>query len=101
MPSADRTDFSTVLHARRETLMGLRIQQWNRLATRLGVASAMALVLLATGAVTSEVDAGSPQDGDPPPKAKFAPEKGKGEAPPKVKLGLSINEPGAFRGYTV
>jgi hypothetical protein len=79
-----------------------------RLATRVGAAAAMAIMLLALGVVTSQVAAGAPQDGDRSPQGKAAPDGGKGEsgkkdAPPqaKVKLGLSINNPGALSGYAL
>jgi hypothetical protein len=67
-----------------------------RPAVQAGAAAAMAMMLLALGIGTSGVATGAPQAGGQG-------EPGKPGAPPqaKVKLGLSINEPGAFRGYVL
>ena len=91
--------------------MKLRTERMMRLGTRAGVAGAMAamLVALATGAAARQADAGSSQDGVPSARTGSDQEKGKGEAstkdsPPaqaKVKLGLALNDPKAFRGYTL
>ena len=88
--------------------MESRTERMTHLATRVGAAAAMAMMLLALGVVRSGVAAGASQDGDRSPRGKAGPDGGKGEAgkkeaPPqaKVKLGLSINEPGALRGYTL
>jgi hypothetical protein len=90
--------------------MQLRTERMTCLATRVGAAAAMALTLLALGIVTAAVAAGSPQDGAGSARKTGAPDRDKAgsagrDGPPsqqtKVKLGLSINDPRAFRGYTL
>jgi hypothetical protein len=65
-----------------------------RLAARVG-AEVMAMVLLALGAVGSGAAAGAPQDGRGEPSKKGGPPQA------KVKLGLSVNDPRASRGYVL
>jgi hypothetical protein len=79
-----------------------------RLAGRAGAAAAVAMMLLAFGIVTSGAAGGAPQDGGRSPRDADEKDRGKGgparkDAPPeaKVKLGLSINDPKAARGYTL
>jgi hypothetical protein len=90
--------------------MGLRTERMAGFATRFGMAIAMAGLLIALGVAGREVNAGSPQDGARPAQRDSVQDEGKadsskkdGPSPeqPKVKLGLSINDPKAFRGYTV
>jgi hypothetical protein len=61
----------------------------NRLVARIAVATAVALALCVIGGVSSRVDAGAPQGGSTPSKAAA------------VKVGLSLNDPRAFQGYTL
>ncbi len=60
-----------------------------RLATRLGVAAALTLALLALNGAAA-------QDDPKPAKEPAKPAK-----PPAVKLGLHLNDPKAFQGYTL
>jgi len=69
--------------------MRLCIERSTRLAGQVSVATGVALALLLFGAVASHLSAGSLQDGVEP-----SPE-------PPGKPGLSINDPRAFRGYTL
>ncbi len=75
--------------------MGLRAGRMRHLATRVGMSAAAATAVFALAVVASDVLAQS-QKGEAVPDGKEAP-------PPqaKVKLGLLISEPGAFRGYTL
>ena len=67
-------------------------------AGMMGLASAIFLVL---AVVTSEVIARSAMAGPLVAQEGTAPEKAKAGAPPGAKLGLILNDPKAFRGYTV
>ncbi len=87
--------------------MKLRTEWMTRLAARV-CAAAMAMMLLAFGLVTFGAENGAPQDGGRSPQDAAGPDRGKSQsgrkdAPPQaqVKLGLSINDPRAFRGYTL
>ncbi len=75
--------------------MELRTERMTRLATKIGAATAMAMMFLALGAVRSEADAG--------PEGVNAETAGKDRSPqqPQVKLGLVIDDPKAFQGYTL
>jgi hypothetical protein len=91
------------LDAGRNDLMGLRLERPIRLALQVGVSTALTLALLTLGGVATQVDAGSPQAGAEPSRVKVEPTKG-GDEPAKkaaVKLGLAINDPMAFQGYTL
>src|SRR5437868_4255761 len=84
--------------------MGMRSEPMNQLVTRVGAATAMALLLLAIGGVAARVDAGSPQGGGAPSPDQAGAAKAKGGAASKsspAKVGLSINDPRAFPGYTL
>jgi len=83
--------------------MGLRIDRMTRLATQVSVATIVALTLLTVGVVATHVNAGSPPDGVEPSQVKAGPADRGVDASPKtkVKLGLSINDPRAFQGYTL
>jgi hypothetical protein len=72
-----------------------------RTVARTSAALAMMWALLALGVLT-QANARAPQDDGKPGKDKDAPAK-KDDAPAKqpVKLGLSINDPRAFQGYTL
>src|SRR5260221_10680714 len=81
--------------------MGLYFPRLFRLTVRAALAGLLTVALLAL--MASPGNAGGPQDGSSPDKSKADPPK-KDATPPKaapVKLGLSINEPKAFQGYTV
>ena len=67
-------------------------------AGMMGLASVIFLVL---AVVTSEVIARSAMAGPLVAQEGTAPEKAKAGAPPSAKLGLILNDPKAFRGYTV
>jgi hypothetical protein len=67
-----------------------------RVAGRIGLAAALALALLAPGA---PVNAQPPGGAEPDP-AKDKPDPAKPE-PAKPKVGLLVNEPKAFPGYTL
>src|SRR5262249_61717463 len=83
-------------------LMGLGRGRWNDLVTRVGAAAAVALVMLAIGGVAARVDAGAPQGGGtPPPDIARTAKAGAPAKPAADPVGLSINDPSAFRGYTV
>jgi hypothetical protein len=86
----------------RNVFMALGKQRVNRLMTQLGAAAAVALTLLLIGAVADRVDAGSAQGGGPAGDQAGA-TKGGGTPAKKtpVKLGLAINAPKAFQGYTL
>lgn len=72
-----------------------------RIAARTSAALAIAWALLAL-VVLSPVNAQAPQDDAKPGKDKEAPKKDDAAPkPPPVKLGLSINDPRAFQGYTL
>jgi hypothetical protein len=88
------------LNARRNDRMRSRTERMTRLVTQVSVATALALGALTLGVGDSRVHAGAPQDN---PKGKAEPAKGKGEPSkaPAVKLGLSLNDPKAFQGYTL
>ena len=77
--------------------MGLRAGRMRHLATRVGMSAAAATAVLALAVVASDVLAQS-QKGEAVPAGKDMPPP---EAKAKVKLGLSINDPRAFRGYTL
>ena len=88
--------------------MESRTERMTHLATRVGCGGSHGDDAPGPRGRQSGVAAGASQDGDRSPRGKAGPDGGKGEAdkkeaPPqaKVKLGLSINEPGAFRGYTL
>jgi hypothetical protein len=70
-----------------------------RRATRFAVAAALTLGLLALSFADSLAQA-SPQ-GDPPAKGKAGKAEGEPSKQPPVKLGLSLNDPKAFQGYTL
>ena len=78
--------------------MGLPACRMKILAARIGTAAATMMIFLGLVVATSEVLAQSPKAS--PKSADIEKEKGK-SAQPKVKLGLSINDPKAFRGYTL
>src|SRR5262249_56695957 len=82
-------------HSSRAGAMEWTIRRMARLAVRVGAAAAVATALLALGIVAPGVDVRAQQDGGQPPR-KDGPQP---EA--KVKLGLSINDHRAFRGYVV
>jgi Spy/CpxP family protein refolding chaperone len=67
------------------------------------VTTVLVLALLVLGALNSPASAQAPQDAAPPAKSKD--DSAKKDAPPPkqgpVKLGLSINEPKAYQGYTL
>jgi len=80
--------------------MGLQIERPGNLRAPIRELAALALalaMLLAAGAN------GMAQDGAPPAKDKIEPAKDKVEPPkpPAVKLGLHVNDPKAFQGYTL
>src|SRR5690349_16846367 len=90
--------------------MRLRTEWVTCLAVRIGAAVAMASILLVFGVATAVVAAGAPQAGGGSTRSTAGPggdragAAGKETPPsqqPKVKLGLSINDPRAFRGYTL
>jgi hypothetical protein len=90
--------------------MELRTERMMRLVAQVGAATTMTMMLLAFGVVTSEGAAGAPQTADQPPRGTAGPDGAPGEsarkdAPPpqqpKVKLGLSVNDPRALHGYTL
>ncbi len=90
--------------------MGLPADRMTHLAARVGMTAAATAVFLVLAVVTSEVRARSLPEGPQPSQASAGQDKAKAGAPgkdgsaapqAKVKLGLSINEPGAFRGYTL
>jgi Arylsulfotransferase (ASST) len=94
----------------RVDFMNLRIERMRRLAARVAAAGAIAAVVLSLGVVAREAGAVSPpSDAQASRGAEQEKDQGKVEpttkdAPPpqgKVELGLSINKPRAFRGYTV
>jgi hypothetical protein len=100
----------TQRHAGRVETMELRTGRISRRAAQAGAVAAVAILLLALGWVTVEVEAGAPQEGDRPPRgaagadtapAKSAAKDGPPQKKAQVKLGLSINAPGTYRGYTV
>jgi Spy/CpxP family protein refolding chaperone len=68
---------------------------------------ALMLVLLLLGVQGSQGNPGGPQDKNPPSKGKDEPAKGgqpakdEGKKAPPVKLGLAVNDPKAFQGYTL
>src|SRR5262245_27068717 len=89
------------LYAGRDEHMGLGIERLKHIVSRVGVAADVLLTILAIAGVASRVDAGSPQGGAPSPDTVGT---AKGAAPSKktpVKLGLVINDPAAFQGYTL
>ncbi len=65
------------------------------LAAAIAIASAMATTAFVLAAAEPPAQAPTEKKGRGLDAKKEAP------APPKVKLGLSINEPGAYRGYTL
>jgi hypothetical protein len=73
-----------------------------RLVARISAALVVAWALFAVG-VAPEANARTPQDKDKSGKDKVASPKKEDKAPkpPPVKLGLSINDPRAFQGYTL
>ncbi len=82
--------------------MGLDSGRRNQLGTRVGAAMGMALTILAIGGVASRVDAGAPQGvGAPPPDVAGKAKAGATAKPAPDPVGLLINDPRAFRGYTV
>src|SRR5262245_60136302 len=91
-----RINFHTALEAGRNHLMGVRTGPVLGLAAAVAVAVGLSLALMTQWGVPSFLKSGASQDGvqtaqggaDPPDQ-------------PAVKLGLSINEPGAFQGYTL
>jgi hypothetical protein len=83
--------------------MGSRTERTARLATRVIVAAGLTLAFLTLVSLASQVNAGSPQEGGKSPPAKDEPPK-KGDQPSKPaspNLGLSINDPKAYQGYTL
>src|SRR5947209_6248301 len=87
--------------------MRLRSARWLRLARRVGLAAALAAMFLTLAAFPSQGNAGGPQDGGQPPKAKddpaktATPPKDDAQKKPAVKLGLALNDPKALQGYTL
>jgi len=90
--------------------MGLRIKRLTRLGTQVGAVAVMAIASLAFGVVTVEVGARPSQDGGQPSRGTGGPDGGKVEAsrkdppkpnPPQEKVGLILNDPRAFQGYTL
>ncbi len=69
--------------------MSPRTERSRHLAKQAGAMVAVALAVLTVGTVATRLNAGTAQGGDPRPE------------PPKVKLGLAINDPRAFSGYTL
>ena len=93
-------------HGRVE-FMKLRTEWMTRLAVQIG-AAAMVIMFLNLGLVTLGAEDGEPQGGGQSPRDAARPDRGKSQsgrkdAPPQaqVDLGLLINDPGAFRGYTL
>src|SRR5437588_695549 len=80
-------------HQPEECLMWVRTSL--RFVGRVSVSVIVALALSAFSLVPSQVGAQQGKDKDEPPKGKEA----KGTQP--VKLGLAINDPKAFQGYTL
>ena len=73
---------------------------------RAAQASAVAILLLVLGIVSSRAAAKAPQDGGRPGRdaaggAQARDNRAKDAPPAEAKLGLSINLPKAFRGYTL
>jgi Arylsulfotransferase (ASST) len=89
-----------ILNSRGNDLMGLPVDRLTHLATRIGVLAATTAALLLVALLRTEAIAQAP-GGDTKGNAGPAGKDRPGGAQPAVKLGLSINEPGAFRGYTV
>ena len=83
--------------------MGMPVDRMTHLATRIGVIAATTAALLLVALLRTEANAQAPggergqTKGNAGPDGKDRP----GGTLPAVKLGLSINEPGAFRGYTL
>jgi hypothetical protein len=92
-----------MLGARRNDFMGLCIERRLCLAAQVRVATALALALCMCGAVAAQDKAAAPQAGVQPAKGKAEPAKSAGApaTPPAPKLGLSINDPRAYQGYTL
>ncbi len=83
--------------------MGMPVQRMTHLAARLGLAAATTVALLCLVLVRTQAIAQAPGGDSGPVKGKTGP-PGKDQAgspPAAAKLGLSINAPGAFRGYTL
>src|SRR5438874_1239658 len=96
---------SLTLDARRNDPMEWPIERLNRRATRITVAAVLSLALVMLGVAASP---GAPQDSDKtakgkddPDKSAARPSKEEAKQAPPVKLGLSINDPRAFRGYNL
>jgi hypothetical protein len=83
--------------------MGLPVERITQLTARLGVIAATTAALLFLALVKTEAIAQAPAgDGGQTKGTESATGKGRpGGPPPAVKLGLSINEPGACPGYTL
>jgi len=66
------------------------------LAARFGATALFTLALLARGVVSRTAGAASPQVGSPPAKGDGQPPK-----PAPARLGVVVNDPRAFQGYTL
>ncbi len=80
--------------------MGLPVKRMTHLAARMGLAAATTAALFFLALVTTHAIAQAPGGGAGGAKAGAAGKDRPGPQP-AVKLGLSINLPGAFRGYTL
>ena len=81
--------------------MGLPVDRMTHLAARIGATAAMSIAVLFLAFVRTEALAQGP-GGDPAQiKAGPAGKDRPGGQQPALKLGLSVNAPGAFRGYTL
>ncbi|TMQ32848.1 MAG: hypothetical protein E6K70_16325 [Planctomycetota bacterium] len=84
--------------------MALRTRRFTRLAVRLGGTAALLLVIGALGtSAPAHDDARPPQGKDKPKPVKSKDDTAKKDEPKPaaVKLGLLINDPKAFQGYTL
>ena len=83
--------------------MGMPVKRMTHLAARLGLAAATTAALLCLVLVKAQAVSQAPGGDSGPAKGKTGtPGKDQAGSPPAaVKLGLSINDPGAFRGYTL
>ncbi len=81
--------------------MELAACRMNYVVTRSGMMAVASVIFLVLAVVTSEVIARSVMTGPLVAQEATAPEKAKAAAPTTAKLGLILNDPKAFRGYTV
>ncbi len=92
-----------VLNSRENDLMGLPADRMTYLAARIGATAATTIALLFLAFVRTEAIAQGPGGESAQAKGNAgaaAKDRPPGQQP-AVKLGLSINAPGAFRGYTL